>query len=119
MKKPLSVRRKKPIIKYTVNKEVQVMNINLTAFSEMTDAVNLKLRSEGSVNREVQNTTPVKKETENLVLKEKELQLKREIQESLTMDVNEVKDFLFMLIGAEVKLKPENSLSGSNVNRIA
>ena len=102
-----------------MNKEVQVMNISYTAFNEMTDAVNLKLRSESNVNREVQNNTPVKKDIEDAVLKEKELKIKREIQESLTMDVKEVQDFLFMLIGAEVKVKPENSLSGIYVNRIA
>ncbi len=106
-------------MKHTMNKEVHVMNINFTAFNEMAEAVNLRLRSESNVNREVPKNTPAKTDTEDLALREKELEFKQKIQQDTTMDVNEVKNFLFMLIGAEIKVKPENSISGSVVNRIA
>lgn len=95
------------------------MNINFTAYNDMTEAVNLRLKSESSVNREVPVITPAKTDTEDLAIREKELELKRKIQEDTTMDVNEVKNFLFMLIGAEIKVKPESSMSGVLVNRIA
>jgi len=95
------------------------MNINFTTYNDMTEAVNLRLRSESSVNREVQMITPAKTDTEDLAIREKELEAKRRIQEDTTMDVNEVKNFLFMLIGAEIKVKPENNMSGALVNRIA
>lgn len=106
-------------MKHTMNKEVHVMNINFTAFNEMAEAVNLRLRLESNVNREVPKNTPAKTDTEDLALREKELEFKQKIQQDTTMDVNEVKNFLFMLIGAEIKVKPENSISGSVVNRIA
>ena len=95
------------------------MNINLTAFNDMAEAVNLRRRSESNVNREVPKNTPAKTDTEDLALREKEIEFKQKIQQDTTMDVNEVKNFLFMLIGAEIKVKPENSFSGSVVNRIA
>ncbi len=95
------------------------MNVNFTAYNEMAEAVNLRLRSESNVNREVPKVTSAEKDTVDLALREKELELKRKIQEDTTMDVNEVKNFLFMLIGAEIKVKPESSMSGSVVNRIA
>jgi len=106
-------------MKHTMNKEVHDMNINFTAYNEMAEAVNLRLRSESNVNREVPVITPAKTDTVDLALREKELELKRKIQEETTMDVNEVKNFLFMLIGAEIKVKPENSIPGTLVNRIA
>jgi len=102
-----------------MNKEVHDMNINFTAYSDMAEAVNLRLRSESNVNREVREITPAKTDTEDLALREKELELKRKIQEDTTMDVTEVKNFLFMLIGAEIKVKPESGISGSVVNRMA
>lgn len=95
------------------------MNINFTAFSDTTEVINLRLRSESNANREVQKDTPAKNDTHDLALREKELELRRKIQEDTTMDVKEVKDFLFMLIGAEIKVKPESNMSGSVVNRIA
>ncbi|HPF07268.1 MAG TPA: hypothetical protein PK293_14605 [Spirochaetota bacterium] len=95
------------------------MNINFTAYNDMAEAVNLRLRSESNVNREVREITPAKTDTEDLALREKELELKRKIQEDTTMDVTEVKNFLFMLIGAEIKVKPESGISGSVVNRMA
>lgn len=95
------------------------MNINFTPFNDMTEVINLRLRSESNADREVQKDTPAKNDTHDLALREKELELKRKIQEDTTMDVNEVKNFLFMLIGAEIKVKPENSMSGSIINRIA
>ena len=95
------------------------MNVNFTAYNDMAEAVNLRLRSESNVNREVQMSTPAKTDTEDRALREKELELKRKIQENATMDVTEVKNFLFMLIGAEIKVKPESGMSGSVVNRIA
>ncbi|HPJ44014.1 MAG TPA: hypothetical protein PLT13_15670, partial [Spirochaetota bacterium] len=108
-----------PIMKHTMNKEVHDMNINFTAYNDMAEAVNLRLRSESNVNREVREITPAKTDTEDLALREKELELKRKIQEDTTMDVTEVKNFLFMLIGAEIKVKPESGISGSVVNRMA
>ncbi len=95
------------------------MNINFTAINDAAEPINLRLRSESSVNREVQKNTPAKTSTEDPTLREKELEFKRKIQEETTMDVNEVKDFLFMLIGAEIKVKPESNISGSIINRVA
>lgn len=95
------------------------MNVNFTAFNDMTEAINLRLRSESTVNREVLKSTPAKPDIEDQALRKKERELKREIQENVTMDAAEVKNFLFMLIGAEIKVKPESGISGSVVNRIA
>ncbi|HOP62847.1 MAG TPA: hypothetical protein PK358_06915 [Spirochaetota bacterium] len=95
------------------------MNINFTSYNDMADMINLRQRSESNANREVQINTPAKTDTEDLASREKELELKRKIQEDVTMDVNEVKNFLFMLIGAEIKVTPENSMSGAIVNRMA
>jgi len=45
---------------------------------------------------------------------------KKIVQEAVMMDFNEVKNFLFMLIGAEIQVKEENSVkSGGLVNRLA
>ena len=45
---------------------------------------------------------------------------KKIMQEAVMMDFNEVKNFLFMLIGAEVQVKDENNAkSGSLVDRLA
>jgi len=60
------------------------MNINFTAYNDMAEAVNLRLRSESNVNREVREITPAKTDTEDLALREKELELKRKIQEDTT-----------------------------------
>ena len=47
-------------------------------------------------------------------------EMKKISQEAVMMDFNEVKNFLFMLIGAEVQVKDENSAkSGSLVDRLA
>ena len=45
-------------------------------------------------------------------------QIKEKIHEAVMMDLAEVQNFLFMLIGAEVKVKPENDHSGSLINRL-
>ena len=45
-------------------------------------------------------------------------QIREKIHEAVMMDLTEVQNFLFMLIGAEVKVKSENSHSGSLINRL-
>lgn len=47
-------------------------------------------------------------------------EIKEKIHEAVMMDFSEVKNFLFMLIGAEVKVKPENGTeSGMLLDRLA
>lgn len=58
-------------------------------------------------------------EFSNPKLAEKE-ENRKIFSEAAMMDLNEVKNFLFMLIGAEVQVKEENSLkSGNTLNMIA
>ncbi len=43
----------------------------------------------------------------------------QKIRENMMMDLSEVKNFLFMLIGAEIKIESENSQSGRMFNTLA
>ena len=47
-------------------------------------------------------------------------EIKEQVHEAVMMDFSEVKNFLFMLIGAEVQVKPENETkSGMLLDRLA
>ncbi len=95
------------------------MNINIQSNYDTSEANNIRLFADKVKNREVDTA-----KTENfnpadaIIIREKE-HIQEKIQQAATMDVNEVKDFLFMLIGAEVKVKPENDNSGALINRLA
>jgi hypothetical protein len=58
-------------------------------------------------------------EIQNPLLKDKQ-EIKEQTHEAVMMDFSEVKNFLFMLIGAEVQVKPENGTkSGLLLDRLA
>lgn len=102
-----------------MDKEVLVMNINIKSNYDTAEAINIRPFSGNIKNTEVEfanvKTASIADETrrnENEKIQEK-------IQQAVTMDVSEVKNFLFMLIGAEVKVKPENDNSGALINRLA
>ncbi len=58
-------------------------------------------------------------EIHNPLLKDKQ-EIKEQAHEAVMMDFSEVKNFLFMLIGAEVQVKPENETkSGMLLDRLA
>ncbi len=98
-----------------MDKEVLVMNINIKSYYDSPEAVNIRLSSDKARNREVDIAI-----SNNRHITDESVKLEKEkIQQAATMDVHEVRDFLFMLIGAEVKVKPENDNSGMLVNRLA
>lgn len=91
------------------------MNINISSGYDSPDAMNIRIPGDKARNREVDFAiSETRHITDESVRQERE-----KIQQAATMDVHEVKDFLFMLIGAEVKVKPENNSSGILVNRLA
>jgi len=61
---------------------------------------------------ESQNT-----ELTNLSLPDKNVQIK--IQEKVMMDLKDVQNFLYMLIGSNLSVNSNNSSVGSNINTIA
>lgn len=96
------------------------MNINIQSNYDSAEANNIRLLADKLKNREVNSIKAGSNQSvsdEILVHEKKEYQEK--IQQAVTMDANEVKDFLFMLIGAEVKIKSDNDNSGSLINRLA
>lgn len=102
-----------------MDKEVLVMNINIQSNYDTAEAGNIRMFSDKLRNMEVNSA---KAQTESIadetIRLEKE-KIQEKIQQAATMDVSEVKSFLFMLIGAEVKIKPENDNSGLLLNRLA
>lgn len=91
------------------------MNINITSLPGIHDTYNPAVASDSSY-REVKQ--PVQK-TENVLDEKREQELRKSIHEAVTMDTAEVRDFLFMLIGASVRVKSETNNTGNTINRIA
>lgn len=101
------------------------MNINVKSNYDTAEAINIRLFSDKLKNREVdtanadiESKTNIKSIADETLRVEKE-KIQEKIHKAATMDVSEVKDFLFMLIGAEVKVKPDNDNSGTLINRLA
>jgi len=67
--------------------------------------------------REVKNQ-PIKEKTDTPSQKENR-EFKEAITEAVTMDTAEVREFLFMLIGASLKMTPENNTAGSRIDMVA
>jgi len=101
-----------------LNKEVLVMNINITSNYDTAEANNIRLFSDKTKNREVETAAANNESITNETLRLEKEKFQEKIQQATTMDVSEVKDFLFMLIGAEVKVKPENDHAGTLINRL-
>ena len=89
------------------------MNINISNY-DINEVINIKPISDRNHNKDVDSA-----KVTNDIFNEKIVQQEKEkIFKAVTMDVNEVKNFLFMLIGAGIKLKPENNNSGMLINRL-
>ena len=95
------------------------MNININSNYDTAEAMNIRLFADKSKNREVDYAIANNESTANETIRLEKDKFQEKIQQAATMDVSEVKDFLFMLIGAEVKVKPENDNSGALINRLA
>ena len=98
-----------------MEKEVRAMNINITSLPGIHETFNPAVASDSSY-REVK--MPVQK-TDNPLEEKRDQEMRRSIHEAVTMDTAEVRDFLFMLIGASIKVKPETGNTGHAINRIA
>ncbi|PKL16472.1 MAG: hypothetical protein CVV49_16055 [Spirochaetae bacterium HGW-Spirochaetae-5] len=101
------------------------MNINVKSNYDTAEAINIRLFSDKLKNREVdtanadiESKANIKSIADETLRVEKD-KIQEKIHQAVTMDVSEVKDFLFMLIGAEVKVKPDNDNSGTLINRLA
>jgi uncharacterized protein YegL len=88
--------------------------MNITNY-DLGDVINIRPVSEKNHNKEVDSA----KITADIINEKIVKQEKEKIVKAATMDVNEVRDFLFMLIGASVKVKSENDNSGVLINRLA
>jgi len=95
------------------------MNINVTSNYDTAEAINIRLFSDNLKNREVNYAPANSEKISDETLRQEKEYIHEKIVQATTMDVNEVKDFLFMLIGAEVKVKSENDNSGALINRLA
>ncbi|HPS59046.1 MAG TPA: hypothetical protein PK514_13150 [Spirochaetota bacterium] len=91
------------------------MNINITSLPGIHDAYNPAIVPDSNY-REVKQ--PVQK-TEDVLNEKRQREFKESIHKAVTMDTAEVRDFLFMLIGASIKVKPETENTGNMINRIA
>ena len=87
--------------------------MNVTNY-DIGKMINIRPISDKSHNRDVDSA----KITNDIINEKVVRQEKEKILQAVTMDANEVKDFLFMLIGAGVKVKPENDNSGVLINRL-
>ncbi len=85
------------------------MNTNF----DIAEMPNIRLSSGKVKNMDVDSNTA---NNEGIQLERQ--QIREKIHEAVMMDLAEVQNFLFMLIGAEVKVKPENNHSGSLINRL-
>ena len=90
--------------------------MNITNY-DIGEVINIKPVSDRNHNRDV-DSAKVTKVTNDIINEKIVRQEKERILKAVTMDVNEVKDFLFMLIGAGIKVKPENDNSGILINRL-
>ncbi|HNX24148.1 MAG TPA: hypothetical protein PKG60_08860 [Spirochaetota bacterium] len=95
------------------------MNINIKSNYDTAEAINVRLFSDKVKNREVDSAIANNQSIADETLRLEKDKIQEKIQQAVTMDVSEVKDFLFMLIGAEVKVKPESENSGALINRLA
>jgi hypothetical protein len=95
------------------------MNINVKSNYDTAEAINIRLFSDKLKNREVDTAKADIKSIADETLRVEKDKIHEKIQQAVTMDVSEVKDFLFMLIGADVKVKAENDNSGTLINRLA
>lgn len=95
------------------------MNINVKSNYDTAEAINIRLFSDKLKNREVESAKANNESIADETIRVEKDKIQEKIQQAATMDVSEVKDFLFMLIGAEVKVKPENDNSGTLLNRLA
>jgi len=103
------------------------MNINIQSTYDTAETNNIRVFSDKLKNREVDSAkadTSASSMTDNKSIAEEKVRIEKDkiqekIQQAVTMDVDEVKNFLFMLIGAELKIKPENDNSGALINRLA
>jgi len=95
------------------------MNINIQSNYDSTEMNNIRFSADKLKNRDVNSikTGSSHSVSDEILIHEKE-EYQDKIQQAVTMDVNEVKDFLFMLIGAEVKVKPDSDNSGALINRL-
>jgi hypothetical protein len=87
--------------------------MNITNY-DIGEVINIRPISDRNHNRDVDSA----KITDDIINEKIVRQEKERILKAATMDVNEVKDFLFMLIGVGVKGKPENDNSGALINRL-
>ena len=89
------------------------MNVNITNY-DISEVINSKPIFDKNHNRDVDSAKVTK--IPNDIISEKMVEQEKErIVNAVTMNVNEVKDFLFMLIG--VKAKSEDN-SGVLINRL-
>ena len=87
--------------------------MNITNY-DIGEVINIRPVSGKNQSRDVDSAKAA-----NDIINEKIVQQEKEkIQKAVTMDVTEVKNFLFMLIGAGIKAKPENDNSGVLINRL-
>ena len=91
------------------------MNINVTSLPAIHETYNPAVASDSNY-REVKLPA---RNTDDALDEKRQQELRKSIHEAVTMDSAEVRDFLFMLIGASVKVKPETANTGSMINRIA
>ena len=91
------------------------MNINIASMPGIHDSFAMAAASD-ITNREV--TQPVINQ-ENLRSQRENKEFRQAITEAVTMDTAEVREFLFMLIGASVQVRPEITNTGSRINMTA
>ena len=80
---------------------------------DIAEMPKIRLSSGKVKNKDVDSTA-----VNNEGIQHEKQQIREKIHEAVMMDLAEVQNFLFMLIGAEVKVKPENNNSGSLINRL-
>lgn len=94
------------------------MSISIAPY-EMMDAANTRQISDSMANREVNIVRPTNEDFREEIVKKEHRELQEKIHDEVMMDSKEVKDFLFMLIGANLKLKGNNNAAGKLINKLA
>ena len=92
------------------------MNINITAMPGINDSYNMAAATDSNY-RDVKKQ-PASENDETRSRKDNQ-EFKQAITEAVTMDTAEVREFLFMLIGASIEVRPENNSTGSKINMVA
>jgi len=95
------------------------MNINIKTNYDTAEAMNIRLFADKIKNREVDTDKAENGSIADKTIKFEKDKIKEKVQQAAMMDASEVKNFLFMLIGAEVKIKPDNDNSGAMIDRLA